>query len=89
MAKRLLTVFDLWDSWAHDFGDSVRRVNKGRALAGEFESHSDALMALIARDADVALYLCTRQDGIQPAHDPALHAMHCTVAAAPTAMQLA
>ena len=25
VAKRLLTVFDLWDSWAHDFGDLLRR----------------------------------------------------------------
>ena len=89
VAKRLLTVFDLWDSWAHDFGDLLRRASKGRALAGEFESHSDALTALVTRDADVALYICTRQNGIQPALYPTLHAMHCAVAAALTATQLA
>lgn len=87
-AQRQQTFFDLWDTWAHDFNDLVRRVPRERALPGEFEAAADALLTLIRRDSDVALFVCVRQDGMKPALYPSWHSMHCAVSATLTAMQL-
>lgn len=87
-ALRQQTFFDLWDAWAHGYNALVRRVPRERALPGEFEAAADALLALIRRDGDVALFVCVRQDGLKPALYPSWHSMHCAVSAALTAMQL-
>ena len=87
-AQRLHTLFDLWDDWSHQFTELVNRASRGRALAGEFETSADTLLALIKRDGDVALFVCVRQYGMKPTLYPAWHAMHCAVACAMTAAQL-
>ena len=88
-AQRKATLFDLWDDWTKGFGELLRRTASQRALPGEFETRADALQVLIARDADIALYLSIRQDSMKPALYPALHAMHCAVACTLTTTQLA
>ena len=88
-AQRKATLFDLWGDWTKDFSELLRRTAHQRALPGEFEASADALQVLIARDADIALYLSIRQDSMKPALYPTLHAMHCAVVCTLTAAQLA
>jgi HD domain len=87
-ARRAHTLFDLWDGWASDHHELLRRASRpgpDKPGAVHFVAMADALNELVQRDADVALYICIRQDGIKPTLYPAWHAMHSAVVAGLTA----
>ena len=83
-----LSLFDRWERllWQYDklARGLVRRELPGAAL----EPFHEALRALLDRDPDIALFLCTRQEDHRFALYPLRHSIHCAVLATLTARQL-
>ena len=78
-AAPLPSLFDRWERLLWQFDKLsralVRREQPGSALLPLHAS----LLELIDRDADVALFLCVRQDNPRFALYPLTHALHCAV----------
>jgi len=78
-AVRQLTLFDQWEKLLWDLDDLTRRLARGKAAAAEVSGLALQVQALMERDADVALYLCIRQDDKRPALYAYTHGLHCAV----------
>jgi HD-GYP domain-containing protein (c-di-GMP phosphodiesterase class II) len=83
-----LSLFDRWERLLWQFDKLtrafVRREQPGSAVPAFFA----ALLELVDRDADVALFLCVRQDDRRFALYALTHAMHCAVVVLLTGRQL-
>ncbi|MEP6874037.1 MAG: HD domain-containing phosphohydrolase [Burkholderiales bacterium] len=86
--KPPLSLFDRWERLLWQFDkltrSVVRREEPGSAVPLFFE----ALQTLVDRDADVALFLCVRQDNRRFALYALTHAMNCAVVVLLTGRQL-
>jgi hypothetical protein len=83
-----LSLFDRWERLLWQF-DKLARGLVRRELPGDaLEPFHEALRALLDRDPDIALFLCTRQEDHRFALYPLRHSIHCAVLATLTARQL-
>jgi hypothetical protein len=83
-----LSLFDRWERLLWQF-DKLARGLARRELPGvNLPPFYKALRALVDRDPDIALFLCTRQEDHRFALYPLRHSIHCAVLATLTARQL-
>lgn len=75
------TLFDRWERKTWVFDDLSRRLVRGTADAAELEPFLDDVLALVDRDADVALFTCMRQDDRRFALYAVTHGIHTAVLA--------
>ena len=83
-----LSLFDRWERLLWQFDKLARGLVRRELSGAGIVPFHDALVALVDRDPDVALFLCTRQDDNRFALYPLRHAIHCAVLATLTARQL-
>lgn len=83
-----LSLFDRWERLLWQFDKLARALVRQELPASALSPFLDTLRALVERDPDIALFLCTRQEDHRFALYPLLHAIHCTVLATMTARQL-
>lgn len=76
---RHATLFDRWERALWDLDGVLRRTAKGEAKAAEWEGRVDELLALVDRDADVAIYGAVRQEDRRFALYPLAHSLHAAV----------
>ena len=83
-----LSLFDRWERLLWQFDKLARGLVRRELSGAGITPFHGALLALVDRDPDVALFLCTRQDDNRFALYPLRHAIHCAVLATLTARQL-
>lgn len=94
VAARQATLFDAWETLAWELDAALRAIaspgpSAGGSTGGEaVDAVLDRLLALVDRDADIAVFLCIRQDDRRFALYPLLHAIHVAVLGTLTARQL-
>ena len=86
-STRELTHFDRWERSLWELDAVLRQVLKGQPVAAALNQRVDALIALIDRDADIALFIAMRQEDRRFALYPLSHALHSAVIALLTARQ--
>lgn len=76
VVTRAETLFDRWEQhlWALD--SLLRSLGRDAGQCAAIEALGDAHIALVDRDADVALFLCVRQDDRRFALYAVAHALH-------------
>jgi HD-GYP domain-containing protein (c-di-GMP phosphodiesterase class II) len=85
--ERVVTLFDRWERALWDLDAVLRGTLKGEAKAAGWSTMVDELLALVDRDADIALFMAVRQDDRRFALYPLAHALHTAVLALLTARQ--
>ncbi len=83
-----LSLFDRWERLLWQFDRLARGVVRRELPATGVIAFHDTLRALVDRDADIALFLCTRQEDHRFALYPLRHSIHCAVLATLAARQL-
>ncbi len=83
-----LSLFDRWERLLWQFDKLARGLVRREIEGDSVPPFFAALRALVERDADIALFLCTRQEGHRFALYPLRHSIHCAVLATLTAGQL-
>lgn len=87
-AARIVTLFDHWERQIWTLDALLRRTLKGLGqAAADWQAEVDAVIALVERDADVALFMAVRQDDRRFALYPQAHALHAAVVALLAARQ--
>ena len=86
-STRKLTLFDRWERSLWDLDARLRQVLKGQPARPDLEALVDSALALVDRDADIAIFMAVRQEDRRFALYPLAHAMHTTVIALLTARQ--
>jgi HD-GYP domain-containing protein (c-di-GMP phosphodiesterase class II) len=77
--QRRLTLFDRWERAVWDLDDLLKQLAKARLEAPGLVDFAAAIEALTARDADIALFRCIRQDDRRFALYSLVHGLHCAV----------
>lgn len=88
VAQRQLTLFDHWSQLVADLDLHNRALGRGAGRVEDLHPLVDRLLALLARDADAAIYFCVRQDSKRTQAYAATHPVHCAVIAALAAQSL-
>ncbi len=83
-----LSLFDRWERLLWQFDKLARGLVRRELPGAGLPVFHEALRALLDRDPDIALFLCTRQEDHRFALYPLRHAIHCAVLATLTARQL-
>jgi HD-GYP domain-containing protein (c-di-GMP phosphodiesterase class II) len=83
-----LSLFDRWERLLWQFDKLARGVVRRELPGASLPPFYDTLRALVDRDPDIALFLCTRQEDHRYALYPLRHSIHCAVLATLTARQL-
>jgi HD-GYP domain-containing protein (c-di-GMP phosphodiesterase class II) len=83
-----LSLFDRWERLLWQFDKLARGLVRRELPGASLPPFHDALRALVDRDPDIALFLCTRQEDHRFALYPLRHSIHCAVLATLTARQL-
>jgi len=83
-----LSLFDRWERLLWQFDKLARGLARRELPGTSLETFQETLRALLDRDADIALFLCTRQEDHRFALYPLRHALHCAAVAMLTAQQL-
>lgn len=83
-----LSLFDRWERLLWQFDRLARGLVRRELPGTDLPAFHDALRALVDRDPDIALFLCTRQEDRRFALYPLRHSIHCAVLATLTARQL-
>jgi len=83
-----LSLFDRWERLLWQFDKLARGLVRRELPGTSLEAFLETLRALLDRDADIALFLCTRQEDHRFALYPLRHSIHCAVVAMLTAQQL-
>ncbi len=83
-----LSLFDRWERLLWQFDKLARGLVRQELPGAHLLPFHDALRALVDRDPDIALFLCTRQEDHRFALYPLRHSIHCAVLATLTARQL-
>lgn len=86
-AARVVTLFDRWERQIWELDALLRRTHKGLGAAADWSAEVEALIALVDRDVDVALFMAVRQDDRRFALYPQSHALHAAVLALLAARQ--
>jgi hypothetical protein len=86
--RRQRNLFDRWEerTWALDA--LVRPLGRDSSQAAGIEAFADDFIGLVDREADVALFMCVRQDDRRFALYGLLHALHTAVLALLASRQL-
>ena len=88
-AVRQRNLFDRWENELWVLDDLLRGLCRLAVQAQAIEDFAAALLALVDRDADFALFLAVRQDGKRFALYSVSHALHTATAVALSARLLA
>ena len=80
-APQSLSLFDRWERTLWQFDKLSRALVRHQAKGAEVSALFATLCELVDVDADVALFLCVRQDDRRFALYPLTHALHCAVLA--------
>jgi HD-GYP domain-containing protein (c-di-GMP phosphodiesterase class II) len=83
-----LSLFDRWERLLWQFDKLARGLVRRELPGAHLSPFYDALRALVDRDPDIALFLCTRQEDHRFALYPLRHSIHCAVLATLTARHL-
>ena len=83
-----LSLFDRWERLLWQFDKLARELVRRELPAANLPPFYDALRALVDRDPDIALFLCTPQEDHRFALYPLRHSIHCAVLGSLTARQL-
>jgi HD-GYP domain-containing protein (c-di-GMP phosphodiesterase class II) len=83
-----LSLFDRWERLLWQFDKLARALVRHEVPGSDLPPFLHSLRALVDRDADIALFLCTRQEDHRFALYPLRHSIHCAVLATLTARQL-
>ncbi|MBW8756727.1 MAG: hypothetical protein JF586_03860, partial [Burkholderiales bacterium] len=83
-----LSLFDRWERLLWQFDKLARGLVRRELPEAGLATLYEALRALLDRDPDIALFLCTRQEDHRFALYPLRHAIHCAVVVTLTARQL-
>jgi HD-GYP domain-containing protein (c-di-GMP phosphodiesterase class II) len=83
-----LSLFDRWERLLWQFDKLARGLVRREVQGSAVPAFLGSLRALIERDADIALFLCARQEDHRFALYPLRHSIHCAVLATLTARQL-
>ena len=83
-----LSLFDRWERLLWQFDKLARGVVRRELPGADLPPFLAALSALVDRDPDIALFLCTRQEDHRFALYPLRHSIHCAVLATLAARQL-
>lgn len=83
-----LSLFDRWDRLLWQFDKLARGLVRRELQGADLPPFYNTLQALVDRDPDIALFLCTRQEDHRFALYPLRHSIHCAVLATLTARQL-
>jgi len=83
-----LSLFDRWERLLWRFDRLARGLVRHEVSGDGLPPFLESLGALIDRDADIAFFLCPRQEDHRFALYPLRHAIHCAVLATLTARQL-
>ena len=83
-----LSLFDRWERLLWQFDRLARGLVRRELPGADLVPFHEALRALLDRDPDIALFLCTRQEDHRFALYPLRHAIHCAVVVTLTARQL-
>jgi HD-GYP domain-containing protein (c-di-GMP phosphodiesterase class II) len=83
-----LSLFDRWDRLSRQYDKLARGLARKEMPGSSLPPFLETLRALVDQDADIALFLCTRQEGQRFALYPLRHSIHCAVLATLTARQL-
>lgn len=78
-AARIVTLFDRWERQVWELDTLLRNTLKGMLVAAEWAAEVDAVVGLVDRDVDVALFMSVRQDDRRFALYPQAHALHSAV----------
>ncbi len=84
---RSFNLFDRWERSLWDLDARLRQVLKGQPARLDLEALVDTAMAMVDRDADIAVFMAVRQEDRRFALYPLAHAMHTMVIALLTARQ--
>jgi len=83
-----LSLFDRWERLLWQFDKLARGLVRRELPGASLGSFQETLRALLDRDPDIALFLCTRQEDHRFALYPLRHSIHCAAVATLTAQQL-
>jgi HD-GYP domain-containing protein (c-di-GMP phosphodiesterase class II) len=83
-----LSLFDRWERLLWQFDKLARGLLRHEVQGAALPTFLGLLRALVDRDPDIALFLCTRQEDHRFALYPLRHSIHCAVLATMTARQL-
>ncbi len=83
-----LSLFDRWERLLWQFDKLARGLVRRELPGDKIQPFLDTLRALVDRDPDIALFLCTRQEDHRFALYPLRHSIHCAVVATLAARQL-
>jgi HD-GYP domain-containing protein (c-di-GMP phosphodiesterase class II) len=83
-----LSLFDRWERLLWQFDKLARGLVRHEIPGSELSSFHGALRALVDRDPDIALFLCSRQEDHRFALYPLRHSIHCAVLATLASRQL-
>jgi hypothetical protein len=83
-----LSLFDRWERLLWQFDKLARGMVRHEVPGSDLSSFHGALRALVDRDPDIALFLCTRQEDHRFALYPLRHSIHCAVLATLASRQL-
>jgi HD-GYP domain-containing protein (c-di-GMP phosphodiesterase class II) len=87
-AQRQISLFDRWEQQVWDLDTLLRKVGRQVSMVAELEACADVLLALIDRDADVALFMAVRQGERRFALYALTHGIHTAVLGVLAARQL-
>jgi HD-GYP domain-containing protein (c-di-GMP phosphodiesterase class II) len=83
-----LSLFDRWERLLWQFDKLARGLVRHELPGSNLLSFAGALRALVDRDPDIALFLCSRHEGPRFALYPLRHSIQCAVLATLAARQL-
>ena len=83
-----LSLFDRWERLLWQFDKLARGLARKELPGAALNPFQDAMRALLDRDPDIALFLCTRQEDHRFALYPLRHSIHCAVLATLSASYL-
>lgn len=83
-----LSLFDRWERLLWQFDKLARGLVRRELPGAHLQPFHKALCALVDRDPDIALFLCTRQEDHRFALYPLRHSIHCAVLATLAGRQL-
>jgi hypothetical protein len=83
-----LSLFDRWERLLWQFDKLARGLARRELPGANLPPFCKALRALVDRDPDIALFLCTRQEDHRFALYPLRHSIHCAVLATLATRQL-
>ena len=83
-----LSLFDRWERLLWQFDKLARGLVRGELPGADLVAFHSTFCALVDRDPDIALFLCTRQEDHRFGLYPVRHAIHCAVLGTLTARQL-